>query len=136
MGFNLGKLGEQKVTVPIAVLIGLIWVGWNAKDFTVEGLDEFFMSEAQGEELGKKIDETNRLLVSYIARQDIKEINAEIRAIGDQITETQLWISANGANDIATARLTALVRRRDQLQDQKECLLNETITNKELCDVE
>ncbi len=72
----------------------------------------------------------------YISKQEIKEINAAIRLIGDQITETQLWISANGANEIATARLGDLVARRAGLQATKACLLDKDIENKDLCYVE
>ena len=133
---NFAKLGEQKVTVPLILLAFLLYVGWEAKDFTIEGLDEFFISEAEGSEMASQISKTNELLVGYISKQEIKEINAAIRLIGDQITETQLWISANGANEIATARLGDLVARRAGLQATKTCLLDNDITNKDLCYVE
>lgn len=135
MAISLAKLGEQRITVPVAVLVGLFWVGWNAKDFTVEGLDEFFFSEAQGEELASQVKSLNENLTSFISKTELRELNREISEIGDQISETQLWISANGANDIAKARLADLIERRDVLMARKACLLNDSITNKELCGV-
>jgi len=133
---SFAKLGQQKVTVPAILLVFLLYAGWSAKDFTIEGLDEFFISEAEGTEMVKQITTLNVTLTSYISKQEIKEINAEIREIGDQITATQLWIAANGNNEIATSRLSDLMERQYALEDKKKCLLNESITNKELCDVE
>lgn len=132
----LTKLGETKVTVPIALLVGLLWVGWNARDFTVDGLDEFFISEAEGGEIAKQVEEIGTKLDSYIARDEIREINRQLEEVASQITETQLWIAANGENAIATARLGELVRKRDRLNSTKECLLNDNISDKENCYVE
>ena len=47
---------------------------------------------------------------------------------------TQLWIAANGENPIATARLTDLVQRSRALNDKKDCLLNDNVTDKSVCD--
>ena len=135
-GLNFAKLGEQKITVPAILLVFLVYIGWNARDFTIGGLDEFFISEVEGGELAKQIGETNELIVGYIEKSEIREINREIREVGEQITETQLWIAANGGNTIATARLGELVQRRDALKETKACLLNVNIEDKEVCYVE
>lgn len=134
MGFDFSKIGEQKVTVPLILLAGLVWLGWNARDLTVDGLDPFFFSEAQGEELTKAVEQNTAVLTAYIKRQEIRDVNDQLSTISSQITETQLWIAANGENPIATARLGDLVKRRSDLMNKKECLLNDNIVDKEVCD--
>lgn len=76
------------------------------------------------------------MLTKYIAKSEIREINNEIQTVVEQITETQLWIAANGSNQIATARLGDLVQRRDLLKETKACLLNDNIEDKDNCYVE
>jgi hypothetical protein len=133
---KLESLKEMKFTVPVSLLIGLFVIGWQAKDFTIAGLDEFFVSEAEGSEMTKQIEELNENLVGYISKSEIREINNLIQEATTQITETQLWIAANGTNTIATARLGELVQRRDNLRETKVCLLDEDITDKDLCYVD
>lgn len=134
MALTLGKLGEQKVTVPLAVLVGLLVIGWQAKDFTIEGLDEFFFSEAQGEELAKAVKANTEVISAYIRRQEIRDVNEQIEAANSQIQETNLWIAANGDNPIATARLAELNTRLTRLTNKKSCLLNDNISDKAVCD--
>jgi hypothetical protein len=122
--------------VPVTLLVGLVVIGWQGKDFTIGYLDDFFLSEAQGSEIADQIEDLNENLKGYISKSEIREIQHEIEEVNAQITETQLWIAANGANDIATARLGDLVQRRDNLRETKECLLDESITDKDLCYVE
>ena len=136
MAMNFAKLGEQKITVPAILLVFLVYIGWNARDFTIGGLDEFFISEAEGGEMTKQIEGLNTTLTKYIEKSEIREINREIRETNEQITETQLWIAANGGNSIATARLGDLVQRRDSLKETKVCLMNNNIEDKEVCYVE
>ncbi len=59
MAMNFAKLGEQKITVPAILLVFLVYMGWNARDFTIGGLDEFFISEAEGGEMTKQIEGLN-----------------------------------------------------------------------------
>jgi len=133
---NLAKLSETKVTVPAILLVTLVVFGWKAKDFTIEGLDEFFVSEAEGSEMVEQIESLNENLTKYISKAELREINDGIQEINSQVTETQLWISANGSNPIATARLGDLVARRDNLMETKACLLDDNIDDKDLCYVE
>jgi len=111
-------------------------IGWQAKDFTISGLDQFFVSEAEGSEIVEQLEDIGKSLESYISKSEIREINHQIQEVNAQVTETQLYIAANGNNDIATVRLTELVQRRDELRETKACLLDESITDKELCYVE
>ncbi len=133
---NLAKLGETKVTVPLILIAAVALIGFKAQSFTVDVLDEFFFSEAQGQELADAVQENTQVLYEYIAKSEIREVNDAMREVNEQITETQLWIAANGTNPIATARLGDLVQRRDELKDTKACLLNDNIENKDNCYVE
>ncbi len=133
-GLDFSKLGETKVTVPAILLVFLLIIGWNAKDFTIAGLDEFFFTDAAAEELSKQINKNTEVLTDYIRRQEIRDVNDQLVQIDTQVTETQLWIAANGDNPIATARLADLVQRSRTLGDRKACLLNDNVTDKEDCD--
>ncbi len=133
MAMNLSKLGETKVTVPVILIVAVAVIGFRAQSFTVKVLDEFFFSEAQGQELAEAVQENTEVLYKYIAKSEIRDLNNEIQAVGEQITETQLWIAANGTNDIATARLSDLVQRRDDLKETKACLLDDDIDDKDFC---
>jgi len=133
---NLAKLGETKVTVPLILIAAVALIGFKAQSFTVDVLDEFFFSEAQGEELADAVQENTEVLYKYIAKAEIREVNDEIREVNAQVTETQLWIAANGTNQIATARLGDLVQRRDELRETKTCLLDDDIDDKDFCYVE
>jgi hypothetical protein len=130
---NLAKLGETKVTVPLILIAAVALIGFKAQSFTVDVLDEFFFSEAQGQELATAVQENTEVLYKYIAKSEIREVNDEIREVNAQVTETQLWIAANGANQIATARLGDLVQRLDELRETKACLLDDDIEDKDFC---
>lgn len=134
MSVDFSKLSQTRVTVPIALLLGLFWVGWNARDFTIETLDEFFFSEAEASQLAEAVKQNTDTITTYIKRQDLRIVNAEIADVTDQIIETQLWIEANGQNTIATARLQDLVERKNKLEAKKACLLNDNVTDKSTCD--
>lgn len=133
-GLNFSKLGETKVTVPAILLVFLLYLGWNARDFTIDGLDEFFFTDVAAAELSKQINRNTEVLTDYIRRQEISDVNAQLMQIDAQVTETQLWIAANGDNPIATARLADLVHRSRMLGERKACLLNDNVTDKEDCD--
>lgn len=133
-GLNFSKLGETKVTVPAMLLVFLLVIGWNAKSFTIAGLDEFFFTDAAAQILSDQISENTRVLSDYIRRQEIRDVNDQLVQVDAQVTETRLWIAANGENPIATARLTDLVQRSRMLGDRKACLLNDNITDKAVCE--
>ena len=133
MAMNFSKLGETKVTVPVILIVAVAVIGFRAQSFTVKVLDEFFFSEAQGQELAEAVQENTEVLYKFMSKSEIRDLNNEIREVNEQITETQLWIAANGANDIATARLSDLMRRRDELSETKACLLDDDIEDKDFC---
>lgn len=134
MSLNFSKLGETKVTVPLILILAVAVAAYKAESFTVEVLDEFFFTDAAASELAKAVQDNTDVLYSYIQQQEIRDVNADIVLVANQIQETQLWIAANGENPIATARLGDLVTRQRQLNDKKACLLNERITDKSVCE--
>ncbi len=136
MAMNFSKLGETKVTVPVILIVAVALIGFRAQSFTVGVLDEFFFTDAAAAELAQAVDANTEMLTKYIAKSEIREINNDIQTVTEQITETQLWIAANGSNAIATARLGDLVQRRDSLKETKACLLNDNIEDKDNCYVE
>lgn len=133
-GLNFSKLGETKVTVPLILILAVAVGAYKAESFTIALLDEVFFTDAAAADLVDAIEANTDVLSSYIQRQDIRDVNDQIEDIGDQITETQLWIAANETNPIATDRLTDLVKRRRRLEERKDCLLNDNIIDKGICD--
>ena len=131
---NFSKLGETKVTVPVILILAVAVAAYKAQDFTVEVLDEFFFTDVAAAELADAVQANTEVLYSYIQKQEIRAVNADIVLVANQLQETQLWIAANGQNPIATARLQDLVARQRKLNDKKDCLLNENITDKDVCE--
>lgn len=134
MAFDVSKLGETKVTVPLIMILAVAIGAYKAQDFTIDILDEFFFTDAAAAELADAVKANTDVLYSYIQKQEIRDVNEQIVLVANQIQETQLWIAANGENPIATARLGDLVTRQRQLDDKKDCLLNENITDKDVCE--
>ncbi len=134
MAFDVSKLGETKVTVPLIMILAVAVGAYKAQDFTIEVLDEFFFTDAAASELADAVQANTEVLYSYIQKQEIRDVNSEIARVASQIQETQLWIAANGENPIATARLGDLVARQRLLHDKKDCLLNENISDKDVCE--
>ena len=135
MVFDFKKLGETKVTVPVILIVFVAVVAFKAENFTIAALDEFFFSEAQGEELTKAVEANTAALNTFIRRQEIRDVNDQIDDVQSQISDTELWVAANGSNPIATARMRDLLGRKARLEERKSCLLNDDISDKELCDV-
>ena len=134
MAINLSKLSETKVTVPLIMILAVAVGAYKAQDFTIDVLDEFFFTDAAAAELADAVQANTEVLYSYIKKQEIRDVKEQIVLVANQIQETQLWIAANGENPIATARLGDLVTRQRQLDDKKACLLNENITDKDVCE--
>ena len=134
MAINLSKLSETKVTVPLIMILAVAVGAYKAQDFTIDVLDEFFFTDAAAAELADAVQANTEVLYSYIKKQEIRDVKEQIVLVANQIQETQLWIAANGENPIATARLSDLVARQRQLDDKKDCLLNENITDKDVCE--
>ncbi len=134
MAINLSKLSETKVTVPLIMILAVAVGAYKAQDFTIDVLDEFFFTDAAAAELADAVQANTEVLYSYIKKQEIRDVKEQIVLVANQIQETNLWIAANGENPIATARLSDLVARQRQLDDKKDCLLNENITDKDVCE--
>jgi hypothetical protein len=134
---------QLKVTVPIGLLIGILYVGYKADSISLALLDEVFFSEAQGQtisekvdKIGKEVTELSETVQQFVKVDTIKELNRKIQDTEDQISETNIGIATNGESPAYAARLRDLSMRLDTLTEQKACLLNDNITNKELCDIE
>ena len=134
MAINLSELSETKVTVPLIMILAVAVGAYKAQDFTIDVLDEFFFTDAADAELADAVQANTEVLYSYIKKQEIRDVKEQIVLVANQIQETNLWIAANGENPIATARLSDLVARQRQLDDKKDCLLNENITDKDVCE--
>ena len=134
MAINLSKLSETKVTVPLIMILAVAVGAYKAQDFTIDVLDEFFFTDAAAAELADAVQANTEVLYSYIKKHENRDVKEQIVLVANQIQETNLWIEANGENPIATARLSDLVARQRQLDDKKDCLLNENITDKDVCE--
>lgn len=65
---------------------------------------------------------TATALEEYVKRQELKEARAKLNVLREQLSGTQLWESANGANEISRARKADLAWQIERTTDFVECL--------------
>lgn len=124
---DYSKLKETKITIPIVVLLGFIWLGWNAKDLTVSALGDFFLAKATAEEqykvITEQITETRTLVVTHINEYKLNENGKATRETADQLYNLELYIAANGDSDLTTTRKRDLSNQLARLGRQRACII-------------
>src|SRR5262245_53588903 len=117
--------GSQKVTISVATMVALAVGLWSFHGWLGGHLDKNFFSEAEAQTLSQQVKQAadaakeasqaakanGDTLNKYISQQDLKSAREQLAAKEGQLSETQLWETANQPNDISRAR------KRD-LQDQ------------------
>jgi hypothetical protein len=53
----LKAVSKMHVSVPLALLAGLFWLGFNAQHTTVAYLSEFFVSRAQAQDITRRVEQ-------------------------------------------------------------------------------
>jgi len=107
----LKKAGELKVTVPIALVVGLMWLGYKADAFTVGYFSEWFITRAEAQEqLGQLEDKVDKLegkvdaLGNKFDTQRVADIEREVFKI-----RIDQCMSAGTLRQLYTTQITALI---------------------------
>ena len=133
---DIEKLTQRKVTVPVIMVIGLVVLGWKFDGMTVDYLDDFFMTKAVAEEQFKVISEqvgANATLISgHIRTYELNENAKNHQLVQDQIYELQLYVSANGENDLTRTRQRDLDASLARLGRVRNCIVRND--DEENCD--
>lgn len=69
--------GDHRVSVPSVLLAGLVWLGYKADDLSVQYLSEFFVTKAEAQSIGAKVD----ALEKHVANIDEKLDEARVSQI-------------------------------------------------------
>jgi len=127
MTLDYSKLKEAKITIPVVVLLGLFWVGFNAKAITVDALGEFFIHKAAAEDqyqqLAAKIETNQTVIVSHIQEYKLNENARETRAITNELYNLELFESANGVSQLTQDRKRQLTEQLQTLARKRACVI-------------
>jgi hypothetical protein len=121
------KLKQTKVTIPIVVLIGFVWLGFNAKGLTGSALGDLFLSKAVAEEQFKvfteQVTETRVLIVTHIQEYKLNENAKETRQISNELYNLQLYVAANGSSELTSDRQRDLQNQLATLGRVRSCVI-------------
>lgn len=121
------KLKETKITIPVVVLIGMLWVGFNAKSLTVGTMSEFFVPRAEAEEqytvLSKQLIETRTLVVTHIKEYKLNENARETQSVANEMYNLELYEAANGESQLTLDRKRDLEHQMQRLNRMRACVL-------------
>lgn len=124
---DYSKLKDTKITIPVVVLLGFVWLGWNAKDLTVSALGDFFLNKAVAEEQYKvvteQITETRVLIVTHIQEYKLNENAKETRQISNELYNLELYVAANGASELTNNRQRDLANQLARLGRVRSCVV-------------
>jgi len=127
---DIEKFTQRKVTVPVIMVLGLMVFAWKADNLTVDYLDDFFMTKVLAEEQFKSISDqvgANATLISgHIRTYELNENAKSSQLVQDQIYELQLYIAANGENDLTRTRQRALDISLARLGRVRACIVRNT----------
>jgi hypothetical protein len=102
-------LTDIKVSVPAALLVGLVWLGFKADDLSVQYLDRFFMTDAQAQEI------TDRVI----------QLEGKVDGLGQKIDENRVAQIEREVFDLRIKQCTADGALRTLYADQLSKLVSE-----------
>lgn len=124
---DIEKFTQRKVTVPVIMVIAFVVFGWKFDHITVDYLDDFFMTKAVAEEQFKVISQqvgANATLISgHIRTYELNENAKSSTLVQDQIYMLELYISANGENDLTRTRQRDLAASLARLARVRACIV-------------
>ena len=137
---DLENIKKRRITIRIgtvaslfaAAAIGLTW----GNQWIITMLDRSFYSEAQAQVLqdqvkeaadaakqaAQSVENVSRDLTQYVKQQDLKSARERLNVLKQQLSETQLWESSNGANDISRARKIELAAQIEIVTAYIQCM--------------
>ena len=100
-------LGETRVTVPAILLLGLVWLGFQADTLTIAYLSEWFIPRSEAQELTQKVGALESKvdgLADKIDGQRVATIEREIFSL-----RISACMSTGELRTLYAAQVTALV---------------------------
>ncbi len=124
---DLQKLTQRKVTVPLVMLIGVLFLGWRADSLTVSYLGEFFLEKAVAEEQYKEITRqvaaNAGLITGHIRTYELNENAKASKGVQDQLYNLELYVAANSENQLTQTRKRDLSAELNRLGRQRACII-------------
>lgn len=124
---DLEKLTQRKVTVPVIMILGVLVLGWKADNFTIGYLDNFFITKVIAEEqyktLSGQVAANATLITSHIRTYELNENAKDMRRTEDHIYDLDLYIVANGENQLTRTRKRDLNAELARLKRVRACIL-------------
>lgn len=124
---DVQKLTQRKVTVPLIMIVALVVLGWRADNLTVSYLSQFFLEKAVAEEQYKEITTqvaANATLISgHIRTYELNENARDTNRVQDAIYDLELYVSANGENQLTRTRKRDLNTTLARLGRVRACII-------------
>ena len=124
---DLEKLTQRKVTMPAILIVGLVVLGFNANKLTVAYLSDFFITKAYAEEeyeqIKTQVAANATLITSHIKTYELNENAKETRRISDALYDLELYVAANGENQLTMTRKRDLAAELARLGRQRACIV-------------
>ena len=124
---DIEKLTRRKVTVPLVMVVGLVILGFKADNLTVGYLEEFFVRKAEAEEhyyeISEQLAANTKLITQHIRTYELNENAKDTTRVQDQIYDLELYVAANGLNELAQQRKRDLTASLARLTRVRSCIL-------------
>lgn len=124
---DIQKLTQRRVTVPLIMVVGLFVLGWKADHLTIGYLDDFFITNAVAEEQYREITEqlaaNTKLITGHIRTYELNENAKDTRRTEDHIYDLDLYIAANGENQLTRTRKRDLSAELTRLKRVRACIV-------------
>lgn len=124
---ELDKLTQRRVTVPLIMILGVLVLGWRADSLTVGYLSEFFLTKAIAEEqyasISKQVAANAILITGHIRTYELNENARDTNRVQDSIYDLELYVSANGENDLTRNRKRDLNNTLTRLGRVRACII-------------
>ncbi len=124
---DVQKFTQRKVTVPLIMLFGVLVLGWRLDSVTVDYLDDFFLTKAVAEEqyesISTQVAANATLITRHIRVYELNENAKNTRRVQDQLYDLELYVAANGRNDLATRRDRDLKAELGRLGRVRACIV-------------
>ena len=124
---DIDKLTQRRVTMPLILVIGLVALGFRAESISVGYLGDFFITKANAEEQYKAITEqlasNTKVITTHILTYELNENARDTRAVQEKLSDLELYVAANGNNEIVEQRRSELQRELGRLGRVRACII-------------
>ena len=116
---------EFKIYIGIGVSLVALYT-WMQTEFVTVAKAQATDTEqtAQIISLAKSVEASNNLILFHMEKVKLDDILGDIRRNEQEVFNIQQFVSVNGENEQATARLRALNTEHEDLLLQRSCIIN------------